>query len=95
VQFLGYQSGFWGVVYLVLTAVKLFALVDAVLRPAPAYQAADKQTKTAWMWILGLTFAVNVLWPAVLGLFFLAGTVAAFVYILDVRPALAAVTRRR
>lgn len=82
------------VVYAALAIVKVWALIDALARPPAAYLAADKQTKVAWLWILGLTL--------VAGIFFrpfhflsLIGTVAAFVYILDVRPALAAVTRRR
>lgn len=94
-QLLAYESGFLGIVYLVLTVVKLWALVDAVLRPAQAYVAADKLTKTGWLWILGLTVAANVLWPRLLGITSFAGIVAAFVYLLDVRPALASVTRRR
>lgn len=89
-----FQSGVMLIIVLVLLALKMWALLDAILRPAQAYYAADKQTKQAWLWILGLTFGVHVLLP---GFFFfnLLGTVAALVYILDVRPALAAVTRRR
>jgi len=78
---------------LALLAVKLWALVDAAIRPAPAYVAAEKLTKVAWLWILGLALAVDL----VLGSMFLmlAGTVAAFVYLIDVRPAVASMTRRR
>jgi Protein of unknown function (DUF2516) len=80
-------------VFLVLLVVKLWALVDAVLRPAQGYVAADKLTKTAWLWILGLAFAADVVLHSML--LVLAGTVAAFVYLLDVRPAVASMTRRR
>jgi hypothetical protein len=82
-----------GWVAVALLLVKLFALVDAILRPPAAFPAADKLTKTAWLWILGLAFAADLLLASML--LMLAGTVAAFVYILDVRPALASVTRRR
>ena len=68
---------------------------SGVLRPAQAYLAADKLTKSGWLWILGLTFAFTVFFPSVVGLFSIAGTVAAFVYLLDVRPALVSVMRRR
>lgn len=87
------QDGITAVVYFVLLAIKLWALVDASLRPAQAYDAADKLTKTGWLWILGLTFLAHLL----LGSFLLSilGTVAAFVYLLDVKPALAELTRRR
>ena len=87
------QTGFLGILWLVLTAVKLYALIDAVLRPAQAYVAADKLTKQAWLWILGLTLAAHFLIAS--SILSLAGIVAAFVYLLDVRPALASVTRRR
>jgi uncharacterized membrane protein len=78
---------------LALLVIKLWALVDAVLRPAEAFSAADKLTKTAWLWILGLAFAADVVLPSMI--LMLAGTVAAFVYLLDVRPAVASLTRRR
>ena len=80
-------------VFLVLLAVKVWALIDALIRPAAAYVAAGKLTKQAWVLILGLTVACAIL----LNSFTLAivGTVAAFVYLLDAKPALASVTRRR
>jgi uncharacterized membrane protein len=93
VFFYSLQANVVSLVFLGVLIAKMWALIDAILRPAPAYPAADKQTKTAWMWILGLTLAAHVLIPSFL--LMLAGTVAAFVYLLDVRPALAAVTRRR
>lgn len=87
------ESGFLQLVFVVLLLVKGFALVDAILRPAQAYLAADKLTKNGWVWILALTLLAHYLLPGVL--LWVLGTVAAFVYILDVRPALVAVTRRR
>ncbi|RNL66283.1 DUF2516 family protein [Nocardioides marmoriginsengisoli] len=81
--------------FLALAVVKVWALVDAIMRPAAAYLAADKQTKTAWMWILGLALAAHLVFALPYGLLSLIGTVAAFVYLVDVKPALSAVTRRR
>lgn len=81
------------VVFLVLLVVKFVALIDGAMRPAQAYLAADKMTKTGWMWILGIAFAADLLIQSFL--IQMAGTVAAFVYLLDVRPALMEVTRRR
>jgi hypothetical protein len=80
---------------LVLLAVKIWAFVDALVRRPDAYVAAGKLTKPAWLLILGLSAACAFLFPSPLGLFSIVGTVAAFVYILDARPALASVTRRR
>ena len=68
-------------------AVKLWALVDAAVRPAPAYVAASKLTKPAWVGILAAAAVLAVLLPDPLGLFGLVGLVAAIVYLVDVRPA--------
>lgn len=65
-------------------AVKVWALVDCLTRPAAAFPVAGKLTKVAWVAILviaALTFA------AVLGILGIAGLVAAIVYLVDVRPA--------
>ncbi|MCW2837337.1 MAG: hypothetical protein JWQ15_1451 [Marmoricola sp.] len=78
-----------------LLAVKIWAFVDALSRPAEAYVAAGKLTKQAWLLILGLTVASSLVWGSPLSIFSIVGTVAAFVYLLDAKPALASVTRRR
>jgi hypothetical protein len=83
------------VLFLVLGFVKAWAFVDAVARPTPAFTAADKLTKPAWLWILGLGLVAHVVFASPIGLLSIAGTIAAFVYLLDVRPAVASLTRRR
>jgi hypothetical protein len=90
---LNFEATFIGWVSLALLVVKLWALVDATLRPAQGFTAADKLTKAAWLWILGLAFVVDLVLPSMF--LMLAGTVAALVYLLDVRPAVASLTRRR
>jgi hypothetical protein len=93
VNVFGFESEVMRIVFFVLLAVKAFAFIDAVTRPTQAYPAAEKMTKPAWLLILGLALACDLLLGSLLLL--IAGTVAAFVYILDVRPALASVSRRR
>jgi hypothetical protein len=95
VSVFAYESGVLGLLFYGLLIVKGWALIDAITRPTEAFPAVDKLTKTAWLWILGLTFATHVVWSYPLGLFSLAGAVAAFVYLLDVRPAIVSITRRR
>jgi len=90
-----FENLVYEIAFFVLLGVKVFAFVDALVRPAQAYVAAGKLTKPAWSLILGLTVAVALVWPSVIGIFSIVGIVAAFVYLLDVRPALVSVTRRR
>lgn len=82
-----------GWIFLALAVVKIWALIDALIRPPAAYVAAGKLTKPAWLLILGLTVACALLLNTLT--LALVGTVAAFVYLLDVKPALISVTRRR
>lgn len=89
-----FEGGVLGLIYLAMLALKVWAVVDAIIRPAGAFAAAEKLTKNAWLLILGLSLAAAIIIPAVIGLLSLAGLVAAAVYLLDVRPALVSVTRR-
>ncbi|PUA81498.1 DUF2516 domain-containing protein [Nocardioides currus] len=81
------------VLFLVLLVVKGFAFVNSVLYPTQAYPAASRGTKAAWTIGLGIGLVAHLL----LGVLIvnLAFTVAALVYILDTRPALAEVTSPR
>jgi hypothetical protein len=84
------------VVLIALIVLKAFAFVNACLWPADAYAAADKLTKNSWLAILGIALLLQL--PLLGGAFFqilnLAGIVAAIVYLVDVRPAMSALTRR-
>ena len=81
------------IVTFALLAVKIFAFGSALLYSSAAYEAAGKLTKVAWCVILGLGVALSFI--PIGGLFLiLASTIAAFVYLADVRPALAGLTRR-
>lgn len=83
------------VVALVLLAVKIFALVTSLMFSPEHYRAADKLTKQAWVAILGLGVVAAVLLPSSpLGLLNLAFTIAALVYLADVRPAIKSLHQR-
>jgi len=87
---LGPFNGAFLIVMFALFLLKLWAFVDALVRPQQAYVAAGKQTKVFWCVILGLA--------VVLARFFLltiAGLIAAIVYLVDVRPAVRALGRGR
>jgi Protein of unknown function (DUF2516) len=80
---------------LALLAVKIFALVTALMFSPDHYRAADKLTKPAWVAILGIAVAAQILMPDIRSLINLAFTIAAFVYLADVRPALNGLRQRR
>lgn len=79
------------VVTYVLLAVKIFAFVNAMLYPADAYEAASKLTKPTWAILLGVGVVLQLVPIGILNLVF---TIAAFVYLADVRPALSGLRRR-
>jgi hypothetical protein len=85
------------VVEVILLGVKIYAFVNCLMFAAEAYTAANKLTKPAWGIILGLGLVVQVVLAgsSPINLINLAFTIAAFVYLADVRPALASLTRRR
>lgn len=93
-QVFNFESGLLSVIAVAMLAVKAFALIDAILRPAEAFPAVDKLTKPAWLLILALALVTGILFPAPIGIFAIVGIIAALVYLVDVRPAVAAVTRR-
>lgn len=80
------------VVTLLLLAMKVFAFINAFLWSAESYEVAGKLTKPAWTILLGIGVALQVV--QVLFILSLAFTVAAIVYLVDVRPALAGLSRR-
>ena len=82
---------FFEVLSIAALCVEVWAFVDAIRRPAPAFVAAGKQTKAIWLVILGVA-AVIGLWSSTLGgpnlvsLFPIVAFVAAAIYLADVRP---------
>lgn len=84
---------FYLVVAFVLLVVKIFAFVNSLMHSNEEYEAAGKLTKTAWSLILGLGVVVQLLLGGPLGLLNIVFTIAAFVYLADVRPAIAELRR--
>jgi hypothetical protein len=97
VAFFEFQGYVYLAVLLAMLALKSFAFISALLYPAEAYSATGKLTKPAWCIILGLGLLSQVLLlnASPINLIHLAFTIAALVYLADVRPALAEVTSGR
>jgi hypothetical protein len=81
------------VVSFALLFAKGFALVDAITERAEAFPAADRQTKNLWLILLSVALVAHLVFWNPIGILNLAGTVVALVYLLDVRPAIKALTR--
>ena len=81
------------VVFFVLLVVKIYAFGSSLMFPSEAYQAAGKLTKPAWCLILGLGVVLQMVGSPI-GVLSIVFTIAAFVYLADVRPALAGLRRR-
>ncbi|MET9885141.1 DUF2516 family protein [Streptomyces sp. NPDC006430] len=82
----GFDNGVLPLLGFAMLALAVLAFVFALLAREDAYRAAEKQTKTFWLVILGVTVVVDFF----LGMLFLqiAGLVASIVFMVDVRPAL-------
>ncbi|MER5614741.1 DUF2516 family protein [Streptomyces sp. NPDC002215] len=86
-------STFVLLLYVAMMVLAVVALVMAAVAREDAYPAADKQKKSFWLIILGIAVAVNLLSLYMSVLFLqLAGVVASIVFLVDVRPALRAVS---
>ncbi len=70
-----------------LLVLKVYAFADCVRRPAPPFVAFGKLTKPIWTGITGVAALLHLVAPGVLGILTLLGTVAAIVYLTDVKPA--------
>lgn len=89
------ELGFYALLSFVLLAVKIFAFVSSLTFSAESYEAAGKLTKPAWTIILGIAVAVQILFlNSPIGIINLILTIAALVYLVDVRPAMASLRRR-
>lgn len=79
---------------LALIALKIFALVTSLMFSQEHYRAADKLTKPAWVAILGIGVAAQILLQDPRSLINIAFTIATLVYLADVRPALRGLYQR-
>ncbi|MEU5215212.1 DUF2516 family protein [Streptomyces sp. NPDC020807] len=86
----GFDSLLNFMLFLIFTGFAVTAIVFAAMAREDAYRAAEKQTKKFWLIILGINLVLNLLLPM---LFLqIAGLIAAIVFMVDVRPALAQVS---
>lgn len=76
------------VLFVPVLAMKVFALADAIYRRDAFFVAAEKQNKAFWLILLVVGLVLQLLFHSPLWVMNLLGTVAAGVYLVDVRPTL-------
>ena len=81
------------IVSLAQLAALVFGLTHAVRVRADAFTAAGKQSKKFWMVLLAISLVLRLTISSPLDLFGVIASVAAIVYIVDVRPAVNEVLR--
>ncbi|MGA8852274.1 MAG: DUF2516 family protein [Aeromicrobium sp.] len=84
-DFAGVQGGISLVLTVVLLVVKGFALVDCLGRSPSSFLAHDTLPKRSWTIILVLALLAHIVFPGPLSVFNLIGTVAALVYLAQLR----------
>ena len=78
------------VVAMIGLAIAAWAFIDCALRPARAFPAVDRQTKTAWLIFLGIAAIVQYFWGT-LSLLGIAAIIVSVYYLVDVRAKVAQV----
>lgn len=75
--------------------VALYAFIHAAMQRPDAFTAVDKLTKGKWLGITGGAVVGLLIFNTPTSMIWIIGLVAALVYIVDVRPKVAAVQRGR
>ena len=90
------ENGVYFLLAVVAFGIEAWAFFDCLRHRANAFEAVSKRTKTFWLGMTGVAFAIGALSVftgsrgglfGTLGLFGLAAVTAASVYLADVRPA--------
>ena len=79
----------------ILLAVKVFALFDAIRRPADYFPILGRQTNLLWVALTGVSVLAGLAPSLALSIFGIAGTVIALIYLFDIRPKMIEITGRK
>ncbi len=81
--------------WVITLAVKGFAFIDCVRRPAAAFPAVGRQSKVLWLVLTALAALTGLLPSLTLSIFGMAAIVIALVYLFDVRTRIIDITSSR
>ncbi|MDP2014589.1 MAG: DUF2516 family protein [Actinomycetota bacterium] len=74
------------VLWVLFLVIKVYAFIDCIRRPAPAFAAVSRQNKVLWLLLTGISALAALVFQDPLSIFGIAGLVASLVYLFDVRP---------
>lgn len=81
--------------WLGLTGLQVWAVIDCARRPAQAFPAIDRKSKTLWLALMGAALGTGLIFRNPFGIFGIAGAVATLIYLFDVRPKLIEIMKPR
>lgn len=81
------------VLWVVFGVVKIWAFVDCVRAPAPAFPAVGRVSKILWLILTGVALLTGLIPGLTLGIIGIAGLVASLIYLFDVRVRIGEITR--
>ena len=90
--FMAFQSIVTIVVWAVFAVLKVWAFVDCLRQRPDAFPAVQRQTKTLWLVLTGLSALTGLLFDP-LGIIGVAGVVVALIYLFEIKPRIAELTR--
>ena len=76
-------------------AVKAYAFIDCVRRPAPTFPAVGRQSKVLWLVLTALAALSGMVPSLTLSIFGMAAIVIALIYLFDVRTRIIDITNSR
>lgn len=84
-SFVEFQVGITMIIYVVFAVLKIWAFVDCLRQRKDAFPAVNRQTKTLWLVLTGIS-ALTGLVIDPLGIIGIAGVVVALIYLFEIKP---------
>lgn len=91
--FFAFQNLVTMVLWAVFAVIKIWAFVDCARQRSDAFPAVQRQTKALWLILTGIAALTGLLPGLTLGIIGIAGVVIALIYLFEVKPRIASVTR--
>lgn len=90
--FMAFQSVVTIAIWAVFAVLKVWAFVDCLRQRSDVFPAVQRQTKTLWLVLTGLSALTGLVFDP-LGIIGIAGVVVALIYLFEIKPRIAELTR--